>query len=77
METAAWIAFATLAVSILGFLISMVRKITRLETEIENGVLQRLTIIDTALQTQAYQVAELHGWMRAMSSSNPDRDLRG
>ena len=72
-----WLTIAGLLITLLGAAFVMVRKVARLETEIENGVLSRLHIIDETLHTQGIQIAEVHGWMRAMSSSKPNRDLRG
>jgi len=77
MDPAAWIALGTLAVTLFAGLIGLIRKITRLETEIHNGVISRVTIIDGRIESLSYQIAEMHGWMRAMSASDPDRDLRG
>ena len=77
MEPAAWIALATLAATLVAGLVGLIRKITRLETEIHNGVISRVTVIDRRIEALAYQMAEMHGWMRAMSASEPKRDLKG
>ena len=77
MDGMMWLTIAGLLFTLLGAAFVMVRKVARLETEIENGVLSRLHIIDGTLQSQGIQIAEMHGWMRAMSYSEPERDLKG
>jgi hypothetical protein len=65
MSAGAWVAAAAVAISLVGAFIQLVRKVERLETEIHNGVISRVTVIDARLDLIATTVAEMHGWMAA------------
>ena len=58
-----WLTIVLILLTILGFLGTLLRKVTKIDTQINNGIAERLERVEERQYVLLIQVTDLHGWM--------------
>ena len=58
-----WLTIVLILLTILGFLGTLLRKVTKIDTQINNGIADRLERVEERQYVLLVQVTDLHGWM--------------
>lgn len=62
---AMWATIAVLAVASFTGIVQMIRKVERLQAQVQNGLTHKVGVIEDRQTTLMSQVSEMHGWMKA------------